>query len=368
VMKRPASMMACAAVALAATALVACGGGDDDGPAAAGREAGDGTAELTLATPAPDSLFTFNDLVARELGFYEDERVEVKLAAVSDEIPVAGLVQNGNADVGLVAATDAISAAIRTSDLKLPYDERTGGNGFIVGVVVPEDSDVDSIAALKGKNVGLASPDQDRAFLASALDKAGLSLDDVQTTVVGPGGASVAQTLESGRIAAYTGTLNDFFAFNEAGLPVRDITPEGLEGLPVGGYIVRGEDLEKSDALIRFFRALAEGTYVGIERPKVAEAVARKVAPEEWREPELARQLLAGLSDTLVPFDGKHFGEVLPERWENAQQLLLDTGVTQGQIDLSQFLVTDVLDEINDFDRKAALARADEWLAANGGK
>jgi ABC-type nitrate/sulfonate/bicarbonate transport system substrate-binding protein len=221
-------------------------------------------------------------------------------------------------------------------------------------------------ADLEGENVGLASPDQDRAFLASALEPVGLTLDDVETTVVGPGGPSVAQTLESGRIAAYTGNLSDFFAFDEAGLEVRDITPEGMEGLPVGGYIVRGQDLEDSDALIRFFRALATGTYVGIERPEVAEAVSRKIAPEEWREPELSQQLLVGLTETLVPFDGETFGEVLPERWEDAQQLLFDTGVIETTVDLDEFLVTDVVEEINDFDREAALARADEWLAENG--
>jgi ABC-type nitrate/sulfonate/bicarbonate transport system substrate-binding protein len=347
--------------AVSATALAACGDDDDDGSDATSG----GTTELTLATPAPDSLFTFNDVIARELGFYADEGLKVKLAGVSDEIPVAGLVQNDNADIGLLAAVDAISAAVKTSDLRLPYDERTGGNGFIVGVVVPEDSDIKTIEDLEGQNVGLASPDQDRAFLASALEPVGLTLDDVETTVVGPGGPSVAQTLESGSIAAYTGTLNDFFAFDEAGLPVRDITPEGMEGLPVGGYIVRAQDLEDSDALVRFFRALSIGAYIGIERPKVAEAVSREVAPEEWREPELARQLLAGLSETLVPFDGETFGEVLPERWEYAQQIMLDTGVLETTVDLNDFLVTDVIDEINDFDRKEVLARADEWLAEN---
>jgi ABC-type nitrate/sulfonate/bicarbonate transport system substrate-binding protein len=353
--------------ALAATAFAACGDDGDDTTSAEDGASGE-PVELTLATPAPNSLFTFNDLIARELGFYEEEGLEVKPEEVSDEIPVAGLIQNGNADVGLVAAVDAITAASKTSDLRLPYDERTGGNGFIVGIVVPEESEIKSVADLEGQNVGLASPDQDRAFLASVLETEGMTLDQVETTVVGPGGPAVAQSLESGDIAAYTGTLQDFFAFDEAGLEVRDITPEDLEGLPVGGYIVRAADLEESDALIGFFRALAIGTYIGIERPEVAEAVSRQVAPEEWREPELAGELLAGLSETLVPFDGENFGEVLPERWENAQQIMIDAGVLESPADLNEFLVTDLLEQINDFDREAVLAQADEWLADNGGK
>jgi NitT/TauT family transport system substrate-binding protein len=287
----------------------------------------------------------------------------VKAEAVADDIPIAGLVQNGNADVGLVAATDAITAALRSDELRVPYDERTAGNGFIIGIVVPEEGDIRTAADLKGKTVGLASPDQDRAYLAGVLREVGLSIDDVETSVVGPGGPSVAQTLESGRIAAYTGTLNDFFAFDEAGLEVRDITPEGMEALPVGGYIVRDESLREGDALVRFFRALAKGTYVGIERPKVAEAVSRKVAPEQWRERELSRQLLAGLTETLVPLDKKTFGQIQPQRWQTAQDLLRETGVIGSTIEIDRLVTNDFIQAINDFDREAALAEADRWLA-----
>jgi ABC-type nitrate/sulfonate/bicarbonate transport system substrate-binding protein len=352
---------------LSAAALTACG---DDGD----QDAGGGSAtngrkvEITLASPAPNSLFTFNDVIARELGFYEQEGLEVKTEAVADDIPIAGLVQNGKADVGLVAATDAITAATKTDELRVPYDERTGGNGFIIGIVVPEDSDVKTAADLKGKNVGLASPDQDRAYLAGVLDAVGLTTDDVETTVVGPGGPSVAQTLRSGRIAAYAGTLNDFFAFDEAGVEVHDITPEGFDALPVGGYIVSAKGLEEGDALVRFFRALAKGTYVGIERPKVAEAVSRKVAPEEWREPELSRGLLEALTETLVPFEETSFGEVKPDRWDKAQQLLKETGVIESTIDINGLVTSDHVQQINEFDRKAALAEADAWLAQNSGK
>lgn len=344
--------------ALLTASMSACGG------AGTTTDGADGT--LTLATPAPNSLFTFNEVIARKLGFFEDEGITVELAPVTDNIPIAGLVQNRKADIGLVSATDAISAALKTDDLRLPYDERTGGNGFLIGLVVPDKGAIREVADLKGKNVGLASPDQDRAYLTAALKKAGMSVDDLRTTMVGPGSASVAQMLESGRIAAYAGTLTDFFAFEEAGLPVRDITPEGLEGLPVGGYLVRAETLAKGDVLVKFFRALARGTLVGLERPKVAEAAARQAAPEQWSEPEESREMLAALSKTLVPYDGKTFGEIRTSRWSNAQNLLREAGVIDGSVDLGTFLATGVLQKINDFDRKATLAAADTWLTQNG--
>jgi ABC-type nitrate/sulfonate/bicarbonate transport system substrate-binding protein len=345
------------AVALALGAIILSG----CAPQSSGGEA----QRLVVANPAPNSLFTFNEVVARELGFYEEEGIEVEVVAISDSIPAATLVQNGNADVALIAASDALAAAAKTDELALPYDERTGGVDFIYGIVVPEESGIESLTELAGANIGLASPDQDLALLASALEQVGMSLDDVTTTVVGPGGSSVAESLRQGRIAAYTGTLADFAAFGDAGLEVENIIPEGLEGLPVGGYIVRAADLE-DEAIIGFLRALAKGTFVAIERPEIAALVTQEVAPEQWREPEVAEFLLEGLTETLRPFDGENFGEVKVERWESAQELLVQVGAMDAPIDLSAFLRTDFLERINDWDRDEVLAKADAWLAENG--
>lgn len=348
-----------AALTAAALALTACGG-----PAADGGEAGART--LTIASPAPASLFTFNEVVARELGFYEEEGIEVELVAISDAIPASGLVQNGNADAALISASDALAAAVKTDELRLAYDERTGGAEFIYGIVVPEDSGIEDLTELAGANIGLASPDQDLALLASALEQVGMSLEDVETTVVGPGGSSVAESLRSGRIAAYTGTLADFAAFGDAGLEVENIVPEGLEGLPVGGYVVRADALEENDDLLGFLRALAKGTFVALERPEIAEIVTREVAPDQWREPDVAEFLLEGLSATLSPFDGVTFGEIKVDRWENAQELLISVGAMEEPADLSNFLDLDVLEQVNDWDRDEVLAIADAWLAENG--
>jgi ABC-type nitrate/sulfonate/bicarbonate transport system substrate-binding protein len=346
---------AAATLALSAAALSGCAqpAGEDD------------VTTLTVASPAPNSLFTFNEVVARELGFYEDEGIEVELVAISDSIPAASLVQNGNADAALVSASDALSAAAKTSDLALPYDERTGGVDFIYGIVVPEDSGIESLTELAGTNIGLASPDQDLALLASALEKVGMSLDDVTTTVVGPGGPSVAESLRTGRISAYAGTLADFAAFGDAGLEVENIIPEGLEGLPVGGYVVRAADLNANDDLIKFLRALAKGTFVALERPEISEIVTREVAPDQWREPEIAQFLIEGLSLTLAPFDGENFGEIKTERWQSAQDLLIQVGAMSDPADLEAFLRPDLLAQINDWDRDEVLAQADAWLAEN---
>jgi ABC-type nitrate/sulfonate/bicarbonate transport system substrate-binding protein len=358
------------AVLLALTLLVAaaCGGGDDNGDggeSSSQSENGTSTGELTLASPAPNSLFTFNEVIARELGFYDEEGITVKVEALSDQINAAALIENGNVDTALISASDALAGATRTDNLQLPYDERTGGTSFIYGVVVPDDSEYKEMTDLEGTTIGLASPEQDLALLASALQEVGLSLDDVDHLVVGPGGPAVAESLRTGEIDAYTGTLADFAAFAEAGLETRNLIPETLEGLPVGGYVFRAEDLGEDSDAVKFLRALAKGTFVAIERPDVAAAVTKEVDPETWREPELAQFLIEGLTETLVPFDGTTFGEIKVDRWQDAQDLLIEVGALDEEVDLDTFLDEEWTAAINDWDRDEVLAQADEWLAEN---
>lgn len=348
----------------AAVAITALGIGALSGCAAPGGTADDDEGTLVIASPAPNSLFTFNEVVASALGFYEDEGISVELVAISDAIPVSGLVQNQKVDAALISASDALSAAAKTDELRLPYDERTGGSNFIYGIVVPADSGITDLADLKGKNIGLASPDQDLALLASALPEVGLTMDDVQTTVVGAGGPSVAESLKAGRISAFVGTLADFAAFGDAGLEVENVIPEGLQGLPVGGYIMRADALAENDDLIKFLRAIAKGTFVALERPEVAELATREVDAETWREPELAQFLLEGLAETLQPYD-TDFGEVNTDRWQEAQDLLVEVGAITDPSDIDDFLVTDMIAEINDWDRDEVLAQADAWLEEN---
>lgn len=347
----------------AAAATVALGIGALSGCANPGATGGDDH-KLVVASPAPNSLFTFNEIIARELGFYEEEDIEVELVAISDSIPVSGLVQNSRVDAALIAASDALAAASKTDELRLPYDERTGGSNFIYGIVVPEESGIEDLTELEGTNIGLASPDQDLALLASALSEVGMTLDDVRTTVVGAGGPSVAESLSSGLISAFVGTIADFAAFGDAGLEVENIIPEGLQGLPVGGYIVRADALESNEDIVKFLRAIAKGTFVALERPEIAELVTKKADPETWREPDLAQFLIEGLSETLVPYD-TNFGEVKVQRWQDAQDLLASVGVLPDPSDINKFLVTDLLDEINDWDRDEVLAQADAWLEKN---
>ena len=139
------------ALTLSMTVLAACGG--DDGEA--GPTGGGDSGTIKVASPAPNSLFTYNEVIARELGFYDEEDLEVELVAISDAVPAAALVENGKVDAALISSSDALSAAAKSDELRLPYDERTGGTDFIYGIVVPEESGIEDLTELAGENIGL---------------------------------------------------------------------------------------------------------------------------------------------------------------------------------------------------------------------
>lgn len=90
-----------AALALAMALVAAACGGDDDDEAAAGTggEAKDlGSVNLGLST---GSVFAYGYFIAEELGFYDDEGVDVSLQPTGGSSDVAQLLAAQNVEAGM---------------------------------------------------------------------------------------------------------------------------------------------------------------------------------------------------------------------------------------------------------------------------
>jgi hypothetical protein len=64
----------------------------------------------------------------------------------------------------------------------------------------------------------------------------------------------------------------------------------------------------------------------------------------------------------MSPEDPERFGEILFPNWEFIHDLLLEAGGEEGleePIDLEQYLVNDLVDEMNDWDRADVEADAE---------
>lgn len=350
-------------VAAAVTiALAACGGDDEASEEAGAGDAG-GTTTVRFLTPLPESVYFYPLFVGENLGYFEDEGVEVELLPASEDVPLSAFVANGDADVAAPGASEILQGLAGGADYEVVYDYYTRS---AENIVVPEDSDIQSFEEVEGLIVGLSS-DEDRAFLRSALADVGLDVESLESTpVVGTSGPVVADAIREDKIDAYSGALSDFAALDANGIPVRDITPEALATTPAASFIVAPDLIEdEGDALGGFMRAWAKATYVGLANREVVEMMAREAVPEEWRPEDVGEAALDVSIDYQTP-TGDTLGELQPDVWEQTQEQLLDSGELEEPTPIEELLNDQFISEANDFERSEVERDAEEWLQENG--
>jgi NitT/TauT family transport system substrate-binding protein len=357
------AMRLAVALAAGALAIAGCGGGDDDATQGGGTQGGGETetTTVTYALPTPATLEFYPPIVAEALGFFEEEGVETRLAPSAEEIPMTAFLENGDADIALADVDEVVIAANRGTEIQVVFDPQHQNTE---GTVVPEGSEIQEFSELVGRRVGLASEENTSLFRAQA-ETVGISPDDIETVTVGTSGPTVANALTEGEIDAYVGARSDFTALNAAGLTLRNITPDEILNFPGNPMSTLPSTLEeKRDALVGFLRAWAKAQYVGLERPDVVEAIVREAIPEEWRQEAVAEAALANSIDLFTP-EGDVIGEIRPDVWENAQELLRSIDVIDQTVPVDTILNDELVEEINDWDRAEVERAADDWLAEN---
>jgi len=354
-----------AIAASTALAIAGCGGDDESSGGSGGASTGEGgqTTEVVYSLPTPESLEFYAPIVAEQLGFFQEEGVEPKLASASEEIPSTAFLENGDADIAMADIDELIISTAKGGTLQAVFSPQHANTQ---GTVVPEDSEIQEFTDLKGKNVGLAS-EEDSSSVEAQLKASGLAKGDIETIVVGTSGPLIKSTFDKGDIDAYVGAVSDFTAMRAAGLELRNITPPDVQKIDGNPTAVTPENLEsKRDALVGFLRAWSMGQHVGQVNMEATEAMVRDKVPAEWRNEEVARAALEQTIELHKPDDPERIGDLRPEVWETGQDLLASVGIIDEKVDVSKILDDSLIEEINDFDRAEVERKAEEWLAENG--
>lgn len=315
--------------------------------------------------PLPKSMAFYPLFVGEQLGYFEDEGVEVNLLPAGD-IDATIAVPTGQADIGATGGSvDTILAGAEGEDFKIVYEYYQRN---VFQMVVPADSDVEEVADLEGKHMGIAEEGGDAAFAQAALQGVGLAYGkDVEVTVVGEGGPAVTEALRTGRLDAFTGAFNDIVAIEASGLDLRDISPEELATLPAASMIVTSGTLEEDQAAVTgFLRAWAKATYAGIVNPDMVFEMAGSEVPDEVADEGFGRLFLDQAVALQTPVSGiENFGAIRPEMWESIQSALVEDGELEQAYDLSTILDDALIAEVNDWDRAEVEADVDAWAEAN---
>lgn len=344
--------------ALLAVSLLAagCGSAGDDQQAQSNR--------LTLGMPSSDTFLAgwFGFLAADELGYWEEEGLEVEFVSVEGSGAATEQVAAGNVDAGIPSMPSVVEAMGAGVPLVNTY---TYDHGMIYGIFAPEGSDITSIADLAGKRIGISEAGGGEvAFLASALRAEGIDPVTGATLIpVGDGGPTTYSAIESGEVDAYSSAYNDVFAMQVNGLTMTDITPTTFADYPARGVIVQPETVEtKGDALQRLLRGVAKGTLYCQTSPGLCVEMMRVAVPQQWEENAAGisqgqLRFDLGIEQTSIGPDGV-WGAHDREQTEAFVATIAESVDGFQPVDLDQFLNSDFIEFANDFDQQAVIDQA----------
>ncbi|MDH3462263.1 MAG: ABC transporter substrate-binding protein [Acidimicrobiia bacterium] len=348
-------------ILMAVMALVAAACGDDSGSTTTTATGETTTSQAPTELREVDmalsttSSFGYGYWVAVGLGFYEDEGLDVNLQGTGGSSDVAQILAANNAVAGM-GVPGAMLPAIEAGALLYPFF--TYAYGEVFDVVVPEASDIASIAELDGLVIGISELAGGEVPLVRALlVEAGLDPDsDVQIIEVGTDAPSVAAAFDAGRIDAYSSAKSDIAQMNANGLGTKSIAPDSLSTLPAEGLLATEETKDDTDLLIGLGRGTAKGQLVAYTNPDAAVCVLKELIPEEFTDDEAGRAGLAAVIEiTTAPKDdsGNYvFGFLDSAGWNTYVNIFIQGGVISEQIDMSDFVLDQYLDGINDFDQQ----------------
>jgi NitT/TauT family transport system substrate-binding protein len=316
---------------------------------------------INVLLPNENTTTLFPSIVARELGFFEDEGLDVTLLASDTTIPYVAFLMNNQADLVMLDAPQTFQAVNANQPVAVIFE----GMQYAPEVlIVREDSPVQSVADLRGKTIGLAS-DRDQITAQVALDTAGISIDEVRTVVVGDSGPVLARAVRDNQVDVVAAAANDMTVLEANDIPSRDITPPEVSENPANSFVIHKDRIEElRPTVTAFLRAWAKAAEAAkVDREAVA-AMLRHNIPEEWEAEAGGQALLDASMKMILPQTPKH-GQPQPEIWTGIQGPYIKFGVIEGEIDSATFIDDSFYEAANDFDPAEVKAAIDEWKAAH---
>jgi putative hydroxymethylpyrimidine transport system substrate-binding protein len=286
------------ALALAATALAACGEKAEPGGSGGGR--GEAFTVVLDYFPNADHAGIY-----AALGSGEFERANLDVKLVTPPSPSAPLqfLQAGRADLAITYPPELITARSKGKQLlsvgALVQEPLTS-------LMAIEGSRVRSVADLRGKRVGTAGIPYQRAYLRTILEEAGVPQRSVEVTDVG---FNLTSAMISRRVDA---TLGAFWNYEGVDLERRGRKPTilrmerlGVPTYPELVFAARRKALrpEQAARIRRFLQAVARGTELARREPE--QAVDALLEANRELERGLQLHVVRATADVFVPADRK---------------------------------------------------------------
>lgn len=324
---------------------------------------------LTVLIPIPNVDESFAPVaVAKYLGYFEREGLDVTLIPVKGSNEVAIQVSAGNADVGLASPADAIIGMQPSKGLSVQYYYNIYYRN-IWPASVPAASPIKSVAELKGKKIGVLSMGSTGISFGRAYAKdAGLDpANDITFVPIGAG-AQALVAIKQGLVDGMVFNDSALAKFGVAGFEARLLPVSAkLRDLPDTSILARRDTLKSKGAeLVGFARALAMGYHFTVENPAAAVKITWKLypeaAPKNMTSTEALAQGIAVCNARMAIWSSPKAngidGNFVAGDWENLVGFLKDAGLLTEPVPIDRIYTTALLPDINKFDHAAIVEQA----------
>jgi len=353
-------------VALITGALLAsaCGSDGDEDQAGGNGE----LAEFTFMFPVQDEIQFYPWYVADELGYFEQEGLDVTLEAADGSSAAIQQLIAGNADAALPAPGAFLTGVASGQPLKWIYSLQYSN---IFTFVATADSGITAVEDLSGHKVGISEPSGGEVPLVRAiLRDAGLTEgEDVELVPIGEGSSLTLEALRTGQVDAYSSSVFDVAAIEAAGIDVNVILPDDAAAYPADGVVTTEEVIStRRDDLAGFLRATSKAIVFAETNPDATLDILAKVSPEAFEDEALAKRFFEVATDLTTPpaeLAGEPIGSHYVAGFEAYHDVLLQGSEEEGAlpepVDLNSALDESLLQDANDFDRSAVEEQASEY-------
>lgn len=349
--------------------LASCGGDDDSdaGGGDGGSESSQAPTKLTAILPSGPALIPlyYQWAVAQEMGYWEDENLDVELIGVgSGSASAMQQLVAGNGDVsqeGPALVFDAVEEGFG-EDITI-----IGNWLYVEGVDLKTypDSPVQSIEDLAGKKIGISEMAGQEVTLLEAV-LAAHGIEGWEFVPIGDGSAQTIKALQDQSVAAYATAGKDFFAI-EREVELREVVVPEWEELTANVFTAHTSYLEENrDAVVGYMRGLAKATVFSFANPDATVDITTSVQeadfpPElvkpwiiDWTQPITVPEELVESHEIFAVPDGAL--EKFLAFYRDAGQIADDV-----EVDIEGMSDASLIADINDFDFEAVEQQARDY-------
>lgn len=283
--------------------------------------------------------------VAKELGYYAEQNLDVTLVIGGPEVNPVESVVDGSAQFGVASGDGIIRAQAEQKDVIAVSS--IFRKSPLVAIALPE-SGIRVPKDLVGKTVGVISTNLDTTWdiqFIAMLKK--LNIDPASIKFVGNEKFHGADDLLSGRMDASSGNFlsNEPLQAKEDGHEIVAIyySDYGIEFYSNTIFTSSKLRTENSNLVQRFIQATLKGYQYSIEHAKEA---AKIVLKYDNSSSESYQQLVIETQIPLLDTGDAPLGFMDESIWANTQSVLLDQGFLSSKVDLAKVYTNEFVESV----------------------